>query len=295
MDRLRAMAVFRAVEREGGFAAAARSLGMSPPAVTRAIADLEDHLGIALFYRSTRKVALTEDGAAYLKDAGHILDLVDAAERQAAGSRGAIRGELKITAPVRFGELHILPVVNRMLAEYPELSVRLLLLDRNVQLEEEGIDVAVRIGVLPDSAFKSVQIAEVRQVVVASPEYLERCGGPAEPEDIPGHATILTTTVGHRTFWRFGSGRNKRIEIRPRLSVNSIAAVVAAARTGLGIASLYDYQVAGALEEGALVTLLDHHRPPPVPVQLLFAADRAHLPAVRAFIEAAKEIRSPGG
>ncbi len=291
MDLLRAMTIFRAVGREKGFAAAARDLGLSPPVVTRAVADLETHLGISLFHRSTRKVELTEGGARYLKDVDHILELVDTTERRVAGSKGAIRGELRITAPVMFGQLRILPVINRLLGEHPQLNIRLLLLDRNVRMEEEGIDVAVRVGEQPDSAFQSVQIAKVQQVVVASADYIDRHGQPRTPDDIADHATILSTAVERRTFWRFGERSRIPIAIEPRLSVNSIAACLAAAEAGLGLACVFDYQVAAALERGSLITVMDRVRPAPVPVQLLFAADRARLPAVRAFIDAAKSAR----
>lgn len=294
MDRLKAMTIFRAVAQESGFAAAARRLGLSPPVVTRAIADLEAHLGLTLFHRSTRRVELTESGARYLEDAGRILDQIDTAERRVAGNKGAIRGELRITAPVLYGQLHIMPVVASLLRAHPELDIQLLLLDRNVRMEEEGIDVAVRVGAQPDSAYQSVRIDAVQQVVVASPGYLARHGTPLTPDDIAGHATILSTTVARKTFWRFGERGRIRVPIAPRLSVNAIAACLAAAEAGLGLACLYDYQAAAALERGTLVTVLDRSRLAPVPVQLLFAADRARLPAVRAFIDAARNARAPG-
>ncbi|MGJ8536937.1 MAG: LysR family transcriptional regulator [Parasphingopyxis sp.] len=294
MDQLKAMTVFRAVALEGGFAAAARRLGLSPPVVTRAVADLEAHLGLTLFHRSTRRVELTEGGARYLEDVARILDQIDTAERRVAGNKGVIRGELRITAPVMYGQLHIMPVGASLLRAHPDLDIQLLLLDRNVRMEEEGIDVAVRVGAQPDSAYRSVRIDAVQQVVVASPGYLERRGVPLTPDDIAGHATILSTTVERRTYWRFGERGRVRVPIAPRLSVNSVAACLAAAEEGLGLACLFDYQAAAALERGVLVTVLDRCRLAPVPVQLLFAADRARLPAVRAFIDAARSARTPG-
>jgi len=292
MDKFEAFRVFTAVARQGGFAAAGRTLGMSPPATTRAIAALEAHLGVALFHRTSRVVRLTEEGSALLERVADIQSLVRDAEQVVMGHRTEPRGELHVTAPMMFGRLHVMPVIADLLARHPGMNARLMLLDRNVRLAEEGIDVAVRIGVLEDSSLIATRIGEVRQVIVASPAYLAQRGVPATPGDIVGHDAIVTDGARGGDRWRFGPDGRASHAITPRLAVNSIDAVLAAACSGVGLANVLSYQAEKALKAGTLQTVLDDFAPPALPIHLLYPANRATLPTVRVFIDAMRR-RSP--
>ena len=288
MDRLLTLEMFVAVASEGGFAAAARKLGSSPPAVTRGIAALEARLGTSLFHRSTRAVALTDAGAAFLEQARRILADLAGAERELRGAEAEPRGQLHLTAPVMFGRLHVLPVVGDLMAQYRELTVRMMLIDRNVRIVEEGIDVAVRIGPLVDSSLKAVRIGRVRQMLVASPAYLARRGAPTRVADLAGHELIGAMGPRATTEWQLASTR-WRLDPRPRLVMNTVDGLLAAAEAGQGIANLLSYQVADALDAGRLIALLRDEQPPVLPVHLLFEPSRAGLPAVRLFIAAMKQ------
>lgn len=295
MDRFEALVAFVAVADQRGFAAAARALGQSPPAVTRAVAALERHLGITLFHRSTRAVSLTDDGAAFLERARRIVADLREAEGIAMGGRQAPRGQLYVTAPVMFGRLHVLPVIGALLADHAGLSARMMLLDRNVRIIEEGIDVAVRIGPLADSALRVVSIGSVRQTIVASPAYLTEHGVPTDPADLRRHRCIAGSGVRVGSSWLFGPGREGGAEIVPRLIVNTIDGTIAAAEAGLGLANVLSYQAAAPLAAGTLVEVLADHAPPPLPVSLLYDAGRAAMPAVRFFIDAMRERARRGG
>ena len=284
MDRFAALTTFVAVAERGGFKAASRHLGVSPPAVTRTIAALERHLGVPLFRRSTRSVALTEEGAALLERAREILMRLQDAEHVVMGRQATPQGELQITAPVVFGRLHVLPVVADLLARHRQMSVRLMLLDRNIRLIEEGIDVAVRIGEPRDSSLRSVAVGTVRQVLVASPAYCAARGHPADPKALDLHDLIAGDNVRTGSQWRFGP-HSVGVAITPRLTVTSIDAQLAAATAGLGIANVLSYQAAEGLAAGTLCRVLDEHAPPPVPIHLLFDAGRANLPSVRLFLD----------
>ncbi|MGR4891662.1 LysR substrate-binding domain-containing protein [Sphingopyxis sp. LARHCG72] len=287
MDRLLTLEMFVAVAGEGGFAAAARKLGSSPPAVTRGIAALEARLGTTLFHRSTRAVALTDAGAAFLDQARRILAELAGAERELRGAAAEPRGQLHLTAPVMFGRLHVLPVVGDLMAQHRDLMVRMMLIDRNVRIVEEGIDVAVRVGPLADSGLKAVRVGAVRQMLVASPAYLARRGAPATVADLAGHELIGTMGPRWTSEWQFASGR-WRLDAPPRLVVNTVDGVLAAAEAGLGIANLLSYQLAEPVDAGRLISLLADEQPPALPVHLLFEPSRAALPAVRLFIDAMK-------
>jgi len=185
-----------------------------------------------------------------------------------------------------FGRLHVLPVIARLLADHPAMTARLMLIDRNVRLAEEGIDVAVRIGPLADSSLIATRIGQVRQVIVASPAYLARRGVPASPDDLGGHDAIVAEGARDGDRWRFGpDGRTARA-VGPRLSLNSIDAVLAAARDGVGLANVLSYQAAEAIAAGELQPILEQYAPPGLPVHLLYPANRASLPTVRTFIDA---------
>ncbi|WP_168454173.1 LysR family transcriptional regulator [Sphingopyxis microcysteis] len=294
MDRLLTLEMFVAVASEGGFAAAARKLGSSPPAVTRGIAALEARLGTLLFHRSTRAVALTDEGTAFLEQARRILADLAGAERELRGAAAQPRGQLHVTAPVMFGRLHVLPVVGKLMAEHRELMVRMMLIDRNVRIVEEGIDVAVRIGALADSGLKAVRIGWVRQMLVASPAYLARRGAPQAMADLAQHDLI--GTMGPRAAGEWQLARGKwRLDPRPRLVLNTVDGALAAAEAGLGIANLLSYQLADALAAGRLIALLADEQPSALPVHLLFEPSRAALPAVRSFVEAMKERMPAAG
>jgi DNA-binding transcriptional LysR family regulator len=288
MDRLQTLEMFVAVADHGGFAAAARALRVSPPAVTRGIAELEARLGVVMFHRSTRAVTLTEEGAGFLERARRIISELVEAERALSGAQSAPRGQLYVTAPVAFGRLHVLPVVAELLDRHPDLTVRMMLIDRNVRIVEEGIDVAVRIGPLADSALKSVQIGAVRQVLVASPAYLARSGIPGEHQDLIHHHLIGSTGPRAASEWRFGEIRT-RVTVQPRLLVNTVDASVAAAEAGVGIANLLNYQAQDAMRAGRLIEVLRPDAPEMLPVHVLFEASRSAAAGVRVFIEAMRD------
>lgn len=289
MDRFDTLTAFVAVADQRSFAAAARALETSPPAITRAVASLERHLGVTLFYRSTRAVSLTDDGAAFLDRARRILIDLREAEQIVMGGRSVPRGQLYLTAPVMFGRLHVLPAVSALLANHEGLSARMMLIDRNVRIVEEGIDIAVRIGALGDSALRAVTIGSVRQTIVASPDYLAVRGVPISPADLEGHRCIVGGGVRIGSAWQFGLKGDTVVDVVPRLTVNTVDATIAAAEGGLGLANLLSYQTASAIAAGRLVRVLDDHAPSPMPVSLLFEAGRAAMPAVRLFIEAMRE------
>lgn len=286
MDRFEAMGMFVAVADHGSFAAAARALRVSPPGVTRGIAWLEAHLGTSLFHRSTRSVVLSDDGTLFLEKARDILRDLAAAERTLLGTQGAPHGLLYLTAPVVFGRLHVLPVVAQLLAQHPDLKVEMMLIDRNVRIIEEGIDVAVRIGALPDSSFKAVRIGAVRQVIVASPAYLARNPQPKLLSELKTHRLIGTTGPRASGEWRFGTKSAQSVPVDPCLTLNTVGSVIAAAEAGIGIANLLSYQVADAIAAGRLVELMPPEQPIALPIHLLFDASRSNLPSVRAFIDA---------
>jgi len=291
MDRLHAMGVFVAVAEAEGFAAAGRRLDMSPPAVTRTIAALEAHLGVTLLHRTTRTVRLTDAGRRYLTDAREVIAAARRADEAAAGLDAEPRGELKVTAPVLFGRLHVMPIVARYLARYPDTRASVLLLDRNVDLLEEGLDVAVRIGELPDSTQHARRLGQVRIVTVASPGYLAAAGTPRRPEDLKDHAIIRTSAIDPMVAWRFGDGsRRTTLRFTPRVSVNNNDAAIEAARLGLGVTRLLSYQAASAVAAGELKCLLKRFDSAPWPVHAVYREGANAAAKVRAFVELAAQM-----
>jgi len=294
MDRFRQMQVFVAVAEEEGFAAAARRLQMSPPAVTRMIASLEESLGVKLFNRTTRYVRVTEAGQRYLEDSRRILGELEAADDAAAGVNAEPRGHLTITAPVMFGRLYVMPVVLEYLRLYPEMEVELVLLDRVVNLMEEGIDLGVRIGELPDSSMRALKVGAVRQVLVASPEYLLSEGKPTHPSDLQKHTVVIpqagslyATSAGN---WRFLDGREElQVHVKPRLKVTTNDAAITAAANGFGITRVLSYQVANRIERKELEYVLTDFEPPDQPVHILHRHDRYSSNKVRVFIDLLSE------
>ena len=273
----------------GTFVGAARALRVSAPAATRAIAELEARHGTALFHRSTRAVTLTDAGAQFLPVARRALADLAEGERALAGVAAEPQGQLLVTAPVLFGRLHVLPVASALIDRHPALSIELMLVDRNIRIVEEGIDVAVRIGLLADSALQAVRIGRVRQMIVASPAYLARFGVPQSADELGGHRLIGTSGPRAAGEWRLGTRHSMRIA--PRLRVSSVASAVAAAEAGTGIANLLSYQVADAIAAGRLIELLGPAEPDWLPVSLLFDATRGRSAALQAFIAAMRERR----
>ncbi len=286
MDRLESLRIFVAVAEQAGFAAAARRLGLSPPAVTRAVAALESRLGTRLLHRTTRIVRPTEAGQRFLVDARRILAELEEAEAAAAGAQSDPGGTLAVTAPVLFGRLHMAPLVFAFRRALPQVSVRLQLLDRVVDLIEEGQDVALRIAQLPDSSLSAVRVGALSQVVVAAPAYLARRGRPQVPEDLERHDAIVFAREGVPRDWAFGLGAGRRT-VRPPapLIVNTADVAVAAAVDGQGLTRVLSYQAAGALAEGRLEIVLADHQTPPVPVHLVHPEGRRASARLRAFLD----------
>jgi len=290
MDRLEEWRMFVAVAGQRSFVRAARSLDRSPQTVTRAVAALEQRLGTRLLHRTTRSVSLTGEGERQIERARRALAEVDLLE-SGLDAAPSLAGRLSLTAPVLFGHLHVLPVVTELLRNYPALDVRLLLLDRVVSLAEEGIDVAVRIGHLPDSSLKALTIGQVRWVLCASPAYLERAGIPRTLEALSRHdcvAFTATTPVADR--WTFpGPGRRERtVTVRPRLAVNNGHAAIDAALAGVGIVRVLSYQVAALLAARKLQVVLPAFEKDAVPVNLV------QLPGLRTrFAEAFVALAAP--
>lgn len=288
MDRLQTLEIFVAVAEAGGFARAAAKLRLSPPVVTRAVAALEDRLGVRLLNRTTRRVVATEAGLRLLESARTLLRQLDAAEKEAAGETATPGGHLTIGAPVTFGRRAVAPVVVEFLRAQPRVSVSLVLLDRVVNLVEEGVDAALRIGDLPDSSLVARRVGQVQRVLVASPAYLQRRGVPEDPGALRGHDLIAFTGLVPNREWRFvRAGRHAAIRLAPRFQLNDAAAAIEAAEAGDGITIALSYMVADALRSGRLVAVLHELAPPPVPVQLVHPQARLVAPALRAFLELA--------
>lgn len=289
MDRFHAMRVFVRVAEAGSFAGAARDLNMSPPAVTRAISSLEDLVGARLFTRTTRSVQLTEAGARYFEDCKRILGDVAEAEAAAAGSFATPTGTLTITASVMFGQIYIMPIVAEFLDTYPDVTVRLVFLDRVTNLVDEGIDVAIRIGHLPDSSYSAIKAGTVRRVVCGSPGYFRKHGVPREPADLLNHQIISATAVSPTNEWRFGREERSSVLVKPSLYCNSNAAVIEALRAGHGISRLLSYQIGPCLVDGRLLTVLDDFEEEPLPVHVVHPEGRHAAAKVRSFVDFAAE------
>jgi DNA-binding transcriptional LysR family regulator len=285
MDRADSLAVFAEVVEHGSFAEAARRLGRSPAAVTRTIAELETRLNVRLLNRTTRAVSVTEAGQRLLAGAKRVLADLDEIERAAAGAGTAPRGELRLTAPILFGRLHLEPLVLEFLDCFPDVSVALALIDRPVDLVEEGLDVALRIGALPESSAIATRVGAMPRVLVASPDYLTRHGTPQVPADVAAHAVVAFSGMfGERWTFREGAGETS-VAIKPRLSVNTAEAAVDAARAGFGLTRVLGYQVADDIGRGSLVRLLKDYEIDALPIHLLYPGGRYPPPKLRAFLD----------
>lgn len=287
MDRIDAMKVFVAALEEGSLAGAGRRLRKSPAAVSRAIAFLENHVGAELLHRTTRVLRLSEVGERYAAACRRVLAELEEADLSAAGEKAAPRGTLTITAPPISGEEILHPVIDAFLAAYPEVSVNLLMFDRHANLVEEGIDIALRVAELPDSALVAVKVGgDVKRVVVASPAYLADHPEIREPADLAGHRIV---SIGP-TSWTFPPART--VHFKPILTVNSVRAALASAVNGLGLTRLFTYHVAEKVRDGSLKIVLRDAEPAPLPVQLLLPQGRLSVPKVRAFVDfAAPRLR----
>ncbi|MET0681081.1 MAG: LysR family transcriptional regulator [Burkholderiales bacterium] len=286
MDRLDTMRTFVAVAEGQGFAAAARRLAMSPPAVTRAIVALEDRIGTRLLHRTTRTVRLTEAGTRFLTDCKRILGELDEAEASAAGSHAEPRGRLAVTASVMFGRMYVAPIVLDFLALNPLVTARMLFLDRVVDLVDEGLDAAVRIAHLPNSSLTAARVGQVRRVVCAAPGYLERRGTPRRLDELREHDAIVFSQTEAADEWAFGAGSAGET-VRPpaKLIVNSSEVAIAAAVAGRGITRVLSYQAAAEVRAGRLAIVLDEFEPPAIPISVVYPEGRRAAAKVRAFVD----------
>jgi DNA-binding transcriptional LysR family regulator len=286
MDRLEAMRTLVAAVDGGSLSAASRRLGVPLPTVSRRVSDLEALLGSQLVVRTSRKLLLTEAGTAYVASARRVLEELAEAERAASGEYRAPRGELLVTAPIMFGTLHVAPIVHDFLAAYPDVSVRLVLSDWMVDLVESHIDVAVRIGHLPDSALIARRVGEIRWIVCASPDYLRRRGEPRTPADLSDHDCIALEGLQRYREWPFASTNDdQQFAISPRFSVNTADGAIGGAVAGLGVARVMSYQAAASIRDGTLVPILSNWAPPPIPVQLVHAGQQQQPLKLRAFLD----------
>ncbi len=286
MNRAETLEVFVEVADRASFSEAARRLGRSPTAITRAIAELEQRLGVRLLNRTTRAVGTTEAGQRLLGGAKRVLADLDEIERAAAGAGTAPRGELRATAPILFGRLHVLPIVTEFLGRFADVSVSLTLVDRPVDLVEEGLDVAVRIGALAESSAVATRVGAVRRVVVASADYLARHGTPRVPADLGAHVVIAFSSISPVERWLFrDQGGEASVAIKPRLVVSTAQAAVDAARAGFGITRVLSYQAADEIARGSLRRLLPANEGDELPIHLIYPGGRHPPPKLRAFLD----------
>lgn len=294
MDRLHAMKVFVAVADAQSFAQAGRQLGMSPPAVTRAVAALETEIGTLLLVRTTRSVRLTEAGRRYHADCSRILSDLAEADEAAAGLHGAPRGLLNVTASALFGRMYVAPILRAFCDLYPGVTANALFVDRVVHMQDEGFDVAIRIAELSDSSATAIRVGSVRRAVYAAPAYLERFGEPRHPHELAHHRVAAAQAPVETVEWVFAEdGRELRVGLSPRLFVNAPDALIDTALSGWAIARSLSYQIAPHVETGALRRILHRFEPAPVPVHIVFQEGRKASAKVRAFVDfAAAQLKA---
>lgn len=286
MDRFATLAAFVKVVEMQGFASAARRMGVSPSAVTRLVAALEDHLGVRLLQRTTRSVSLTDEGERYLLQAQRILAELGEADASMQAGRTAPFGRLVLSAPLVFGRVHVGPLLSAYLTRFPQVHGELLLGDRIVSLIEEGVDIAVRIGELTDSSLRSRRVGETRRVVVASPNYLSRYGMPSDPAALSRHRCIHFSGFGGGSEWEFEHGGvRSRVPVNPSFVTNSADSAIQHALSGGGLTTVLAYQAEDAIRTGALVVVLSAYERPPLPIQLVYPTSRLLAAKVRAFID----------
>jgi DNA-binding transcriptional LysR family regulator len=287
MDRLGAMAILVASVEQGSLSAAGRKLGVPLPTVSRKVSELEAHLKTRLLVRSTRKLALTEAGITYVAACKRILEDIGEAESQASGEYTVPRGELTLTAPIVFGRLHVLPVVNDFIARFGEINVRMTLSDRNINLVDDQIDMAVRIGDLPDSSLLATRVGTIRRIVCGSPEYFSAHGTPKTPDDLNDHQCVTFSAMAGGVSWAFKSpGRRVKL-MTPlcRLNINTAETAIDSVIAGVGVTNVLSYQVASAVSERKLQIVLKDFEPPPIPVHLVHAHQQLLPLKMRRFLE----------
>ena len=290
MDRFTHMQAFVTIAETGGFASAARRLGVSPPVVTRAVASLEAHLGGRLLTRTTRKVRLTEAGARYLEDCRRLLAELDDIEGAVSGAHSEPRGVLNVTASMTFGRLHVAPLILDFLDQYPRVSVHAMLNDRVLDLVDEGLDVAVRIAHLSDSSFTALRVGEVRRVLCASPRYLRAHGVPKSPKELEAHEVVMFSQERSAPAWSFEGPKGKlSVKPRSRFVVNVSEVGIQAALAGRGLTRVLSYMVASELRTGRLRLVLEDYEPEPLPVHLVYREGRRAPARVRAFVDFASQ------
>jgi DNA-binding transcriptional LysR family regulator len=287
MDRLTAIRVFIAVADEGSLSAAGRRLGMPLTTVSRHLSALEEDLDVRLITRTTRRLKLTQPGATYLESCRRALADLDAAERRLAGEQAEPQGMLSLTAPILFGRWHVQPVVSAYLAAYPRVSARMFLADRVVDLVEEGLDLGIRIGHLPDSSMRATALGSVRYVSCASPAYLDAAGVPEEPKALVSHPCISFSTFARPDRWVYEGRKPISVQVSPRLIVNTAEAAIDAAKAGLGVVRVLSYQAQDSLKDGSLRLILEPFEPEPIPVSLVHREDRLPQAKVQSFVELA--------
>ena len=299
MDKLRGMEIFVRIVEAGSLAGAADALGMSAPAVVRSLAALERSVGVRLLHRTTRRSSLSDEGREYFERCKRVLADVEDADAALSARRTQPKGRLRLTAPVTYGRMHVAPVVNEFVAKYPGVEVELMLLDRTIDLVEEGVDAAVRIGHLPESSLVAMRLGQTRRVVCASPAYLKRAGAPKLPQDLSAHRCIDFSGLSLNGEWSFGGrggagGRPaQRLALRPFLRSNQIDVVLDACVRGLGCAQFLCYQVDALVRAGRLRYVLADFEPPFMPIQIVYPNARLLSSNVRAFVEAAvAQLRS---
>ena len=286
MDRLAAMGVFVAVAEQRSFSGAARRLRLSPSLVTRTVAALEERLSIRLLQRTTRSVTLTDAGARYLARARRILADVEEADGSARSERSVPTGRFVLTAPNVFGRMHVTPAMCSYLKRYPGLRAQLTLSDHNLNLVEDGIDAAVRIGFLDDSNLVARKVGATRRVIVAAPAYLKRQKRPRVPDDVPAHDVIQLAALDSASEWRFvQEGQIRHVAFTPRVVTNSADAAIAHAERGMGLTGVLAYQVAEAVRAGRLRVVLAEYELAPFPIQIIYPSTRLLSANVRAFLD----------
>ena len=291
MDKVESFKIFLEVSKHQSFVAASHKLGISAPAVTRAIAALEKGLGIKLFNRTTRLVRLTEAGKRFAQDTKAILEAIDDAEAAASGSYAEPTGTLNVTAPIQFGEKCVMPIIVEYLHHFPKVSVNALFYDRVTSLVEEEIDVAIRIGHLNNSNLYAKQVGSVRKVICASPAYFQAYSKPETPQELTKHNLILTSASDPQPIWYFeNKGKKQSVKFVPKLRCNQIGASLKAAHSGLGIVKLLSYQIATDVAEGSLETALTDYEEPAIPVSIVHLEGRRTNAKIRSFIDFA-EVR----
>lgn len=296
MDHLQALNVFVAVAEAESFARGARATGLSAPSATRAINTLETTLGARLFTRSTRRVRLTDIGRTYLGEVREILAHLQAADDMASGAANTPVGQLRITCPQEFGRIHIAPLLTEFLDDHPQVRADVLMLDRIVNLVEEGFDIALRIGHLPSSELSAVRIGQVRRIICGSPDYFAKWGYPRTPGELGSHRIVSSGSTTALNEWRFGLDGSQVVRVSPQLRITSVVASIDIARRGWGLCRVLSYQVGPDLESGTLQTVLEDHEPAPLPIHLVHVEGRRAAAKVRAFIDfAAPRLRQIEG